>query len=254
MNRYESLRNKFDTQALVCGITCSMILDPILISKMDHPQLDFMLFDAEHGRYDAQNLLPLLHETRMMGLPTIVRISDAYYHLAAKALDMGADGIMLPRTETVEQLKRAVDGLCFHPVGRKGVGGIGQMRPGEEFASFSRTRFLLPQIESPKGIENLPEMLRTFGAQISAVMIGPYDMSVMVGTPLDIFSDAVLESVRKIFEISHAFGKSCGIFCDDLAAARRFRALGANVIWTGMDTAIISKAVTQTVEDVLTLR
>ena len=92
----------------------------------------------------------------MMGLPSIVRIQDAFYHLAAKPLDMGADGIMVPRTETVEQLKAVIDGLCFHPVGRKGNGGNLQFYPGESIEHFNSTRILMPQIESPRGIANLP--------------------------------------------------------------------------------------------------
>ena len=91
MHRYESLRKKFANCEPVCGTTCTLLMDPIVISKMDHTNLDFMLFDAEHGRYDAQNVFPLLHMCRMMGLPSIVRIQDAYYCLAAKPLDMGAN-------------------------------------------------------------------------------------------------------------------------------------------------------------------
>lgn len=102
MTRLEQLKEKLAARQPVCGTTCGLVLDPILLSKMDHPYMDFMLFDAEHGRYDAQNLVPMLHMCRMMGLPSIVRIQDAFYHLAAKPLDMGADGIMVPRTETVE--------------------------------------------------------------------------------------------------------------------------------------------------------
>ncbi|MFR4069653.1 MAG: aldolase/citrate lyase family protein [Oscillospiraceae bacterium] len=134
MTRLEQLKEKLAARQPVCGTTCGLVLDPILLSKMDHPYMGFMLFDAEHGRYDAQNLVPMLHMCRMMGLPSIVRIQDAFYHLAAKPLDMGADGIMVPRTETVEQLKAVIDGLCFHPVGRKGNGGNLQFYPGESIA------------------------------------------------------------------------------------------------------------------------
>ena len=162
MTRLEQLKEKLAARQPVCGTTCGLVLDPILLSKMDHPYMDFMLFDAEHGRYDAQNLVPMLHMCRMMGLPSIVRIQDAFYHLAAKPLDMGADGIMVPRTETVEQLKAVIDGLCFHPVGRKGNGGNLQFYPGESIAHFNSTRILMPQIESPRGIAKLPAMLASW--------------------------------------------------------------------------------------------
>ena len=130
-----------------------------------------------------------------MGLPAFVRAQDAEYHLIAKAIDMGADGVMIPRTESPEQLKTAVDTLLFYPEGRKGSGGHAQFRKGEAYADFKKTRFLMPQIESPKGIEMLPKMLEEYGEHISAVMIGPYDLSIMVGTPKDIKSPVTKEQL-----------------------------------------------------------
>lgn len=248
MNRCDDLRRKLEARELIRATCFNLIADPLILEKMDHPKLDFAVFDMEHGRYDAQNVVPLLHTCRLLGLPSIVRVQDALYHLIAKPLDMGADGIMLPRTETLEQLRTAVDGLCFYPVGRKGSGGLAQMLPGETTEQFNRSRFLMPQIESPKGIQNLPAMLEQYGAYISAVIIGPNDMSIAVGTPLDLYSDVMTASIREVFTICRAYGKSCGIFCNDAGDARRFRALGANVFWTGSDGQFLSVGLHSTLE------
>lgn len=235
MSRYELLKEKFKNREAVIGTTMAMFNNTLILEKMNRPELDFILFDAEHGVFDAQNVIPCLQVCRLMGLPSFVRVQDSEYHLAAKLIDMGADGIMLPRTETLGQLRTALDALLFHPIGRKGMGGHGQFRPGESFADFGKTRFLLPQIESPKGIENLPSMLEEFGEYIDAVMIGPYDMSAMVGTPQNITSPIMLESIQKVFDISGIYGKSCGIFCDDEKKAELFRSMGANVLWIATD-------------------
>jgi 2-keto-3-deoxy-L-rhamnonate aldolase RhmA len=131
---------------------------------------------------------------------------------------------MLPRTETLEQLKTAVDGLCFHPVGRKGNGGWRSFcgRDGRNVQSFPLSD---AADRIAQGIENLPAMLETYGERISAIVIGPYDMAVMVGTPGDIYSDAMDASVRRVFEICSSYQKSCGIFCNHAADAERFRAM-----------------------------
>lgn len=249
MNRYLSLMEKLKARDKLCGTCFSLVSDPLLIEKMDHPALDFAVFDMEHGRYDAQNVVPILHACRALGLPSIVRVQDALYHLIAKPLDMGADGIMLPRTETLDQLKTAVDGLCFHPVGRKGNGGLAQFFPGETVDQFNCSRFLMPQIESPRGIENLPSMLETYGERISAIIIGPYDMAVMVGTPGDIYSAVMDASIRRVFDICASYRKSCGIFCNHAADAERFRDMGANVLWTGIDTQLIGAGIRSTLAD-----
>lgn len=82
---------------------------PIILEQMNCDELDYVLFDAEHGLFDTQNVVELLQVCRLMGLPAFVRAQDAEYHLIAKAIDMGADGVMIPRTESLEQLKTVID-------------------------------------------------------------------------------------------------------------------------------------------------
>lgn len=234
MNKYLNLAEKFENREKIIG-TMMSTASTLMLQSLNRDDLDFILFDAEHGIFDTQNVIPMLQICRLMGLPSIVRAQDSAYHLIAKAIDMGADGIMIPRVETKEQLRTAVDGLLFAPEGRKGCGGHGQMRAGEAYADFSKTRFLLPQIESPRGIEALPSLLDEFGQHISAVIIGPYDLSIMVGTPLDIASPIMLKSIQEVFDICNARGKSCGIFCDNAALAAKYRKMGCNVLWTGCE-------------------
>lgn len=236
MNKYQLLKEKFINREKIVGASMVIFNNTIILEKMaSRNDLDFILFDAEHGIFDAQNVIPSLQVNRLLGIPTIVRAQDAEYYLVAKLVDMGADGIMIPRTETLEQIKTAIDGLHFSPIGRKGMGGFGQMRAGEKFADFSKTRFLLPQIESPEGIKNLPCMLEKYGEYISAVIVGPYDMSVMVGTPCDIASKPMLDAIKEVFDICNKYGKSCGIFCDDEEKAKLYRQMGANVLWMATD-------------------
>ncbi len=235
MDKYLRLAEKLKNREKVIGTTMIIFKNSLILEEMNRPELDFVLFDAEHGVFDTQNTVELLQICRLMGLPTFIRAQDSEYHLIAKAIDMGADGVMLPRTESLEQLRTAVDALLFYPEGRKGSGGHAQFRKGEAYADFKKTRFLFPQIESPKGIETLPEMLEKYGEYINAVMIGPYDLSIMVGTPKDIKSPQMIEAVQKIFDISNSYGKSCGIFCDDEVLAQKYRDMGCNVLWLASD-------------------
>ena len=235
MDKYTRLAEKLKNRDKIIGTTMIIFKNSIILECMNRDELDFVLFDAEHGVFDTQNTVELLQTCRLMGLPAFVRAQDSEYHLIAKAIDMGADGVMIPRTERLEQLRTAVDALLFHPEGRKGSGGHAQFRPGEAYEDFAKTRFLMPQIESPEGIKMLPKMLEEYGNYISAVMIGPYDLSIMVGTPRDIKSPEMLAAIQEIFDISNAYEKSCGIFCDDEVLAQKYRDMGCNVLWTASD-------------------
>ena len=236
MNKYEIFEDKLKNRKKIVGASMMMINNTLILEKMaKRDDLDFILFDTEHGVYDTISAIPVLQVMRLLGVPSIVRAQDSEYHLVAKLVDMGADGIMIPRTETLEQLRTAVDGLLFAPDGRKGMGGAGQFRVGEKYEDFKKTRFLFPQIESPEGIKNLPKMLEQFGEYISAVIIGPYDMSVAVGTPCDITSPEMLKAIQEVFDICAKYGKSTGIFCDDEEKAKLFAKMGANVLWVATD-------------------
>lgn len=81
----------------------------------------------------------------------------------------------------------------------------------------------------------MPEMLKKYGAYISAVMIGPYDLSIMLGTPREVESAVMKKSIQKIFDICNSYGKSCGIFCDNAALAQQYRQMGCNVLWLATD-------------------
>lgn len=249
MNRYEALAGKLARREKVIGTTMIMLDAPILIEKMLSPQLDFLLMDAEHGRFDTQNAIPMLHTCRMLGLPAFMRVQDSQYHLIAKAIDMGADGVMIPRVETLEQLRIVVDAVRFGPVGRKGAGGYAQFRPGERFEEFQRGRRVFIQIESRRGIDNLPAMLDAYAEHIDAVIIGPNDMSVMLGTPFDCKSPVMEAAVQEVFDISNARGKSCGIFCNDAADAAHYRAMGANVLWTASDLQFYCRGYAETLRE-----
>ena len=249
MNRSEDLIKKLRQRDKVIGTTMIMLPDPILIEKMLDARLDFVLMDAEHGRFDTQNVIPMLHTCRMLGIPGFVRVQDSQYHLIAKAIDMGADGVMIPRVETLEQMRTVVDAVRFGPVGRKGAGGYAQFYPGESFEHFQHSRMVFIQIESRKGIDRLPEILDSYGEHINGVIIGPNDMSVMLGTPFDCRSAIMEAAVREVFDISARYGKSCGIFCNDAADAIHYRDMGANVLWTASDLQFYCRGFGETMDE-----
>lgn len=251
MNRYEILKSKLDKCEKVVGISMIMLNNPVLLEKMLHPNLDFILMDCEHGFFDTQNVIPMLHTCRMLGIPSFVRVQDSQYHLISKAIDMGADGVMIPRVETLDQLHIVVDAVRFGPVGKKGVGGFAQIKRGESFEAFQKGRRIFIQIESPKGIDNLDEILNVYDEHIDAVIIGPNDLSVMLGTPFATMSDIMEKACKQIFDISKKHGKSCGIFCNDVNDARHYASMGANVLWTASDIQFYCRGFVETMNEII---
>lgn len=233
MDKYQRLLNKLSSREKIIGGQLVSVVSPVLLEKMAECDQDFILLDCEHGFYDAQNIIPSLQVGRLIGQPIIVRVQDAFYHLVTKLIDMGAYGIMLPRTETMDQVKQAIDGLYFPPIGKKGAGGYAQLKAGEDYGTYKRVFF--PQIESLKGVALMPEMLDKYGEYIDAFIIGPYDLSITMGLPRQFDHPDFLAAVQKVFDTAAAHGKSVGIYVNDEKVAEKYYKMGANVLWFGQD-------------------
>ena len=235
MNKYKLFEEKLTKREKIVGPVIASFLSTIMVEKMAD-SVDFVLFDGEHGIVNNENLVECLQVARLKGVPSFIRVADTEYHLISRALYMGADGIMIPRTESVQQVEKAVKSMNFPPIGKMGCGGHGQYRQNETINDYKRYLFL--QIESPAGVNALPEILEKFGEFISAIIIGPYDFSVMVGKPFDFENPELMDYFQKVFDICKERNVSSGIFCDNVEKAEKYYNMGANVLWTATDMGI----------------
>ena len=237
MDKYTALKKKLLNRESVIMGNIMVLNSPLMLPAFS--AADCVLLDKEHGVFGTEELIPMTMQCRHLGLPAIVRVEDKKYHLIAKAMDLGADGIMLPRVETLDQIKESVDAMHFAPVGRTGCGGFGLWRDNETIEDFERGRVLLVQIESPAGLECLEEMIKRYGEYIDGFVIGPNDFSIVCGVPFQHNHPIMQEQFRRFFEICHRYGKSCGIFDPDLASAKRDIDAGANIFWVSDDVSYL---------------
>ncbi len=202
--------------------------------------LDFLVMDLEHGSFYPENIGDFCQMCHKEELPVIVRVQDCEYHCISKPLDMGADGVLIPRTESFEQVETAIRSMRFYPYGKKGVGGRALLRPGEEVYDFNKNRLLFLQIESALGVELLDEILNRYGEHIAGLIIGPCDMAVSMGVGLDVNAPPMIEAITKTIKICKKHGKSIGIFMDDDKVAERWHKEGMNIYWVGTELTMLS--------------
>ena len=247
-DRYQRTKEKLRNREKLVIANLMNVTSPLMLAAFE--KADCILLDKEHGVYGTEELIPLTMQARNMGIPTIVRVEDTVYHLIAKALDVGADGIMLPRVESAAQVGAAVEAMKFAPIGRTGFGGWGILRDGEDFEGFQRGRILLVQIESPAGLAAMEEMIALHGRHIDGFVIGPNDYSIMMGLPRQLDHPRMIEEYRKFYEICKKHGKSCGVFDPDLAHAARDRKMGANIFWISDDVSCMKAGFEQLADGV----
>ena len=182
MSKLIRLKEKLAARQPVLSTTIANLGWSGVIQKAAAFNFDMMMFDLEHGTLSVESVENLLRMCRLCDLPSIVRVTDCVPHLISKTLDMGADGILVPRVERMEQVETAVRCARYYPRGRKGCGGFSNLRPEDQGSveKYNDNRLIFIQMESGEGLEILPEILKTYGQELAGVLIGPYDASIMI--------------------------------------------------------------------------
>ncbi len=234
-------RKRRDGETVFATTSCFIGWSGVL-QKYNNDALDMVIFDLEHGFFSLETAEQMLRMCRVLDIPSVVRVGDTQYHLISKVFDIGADGIMIPRVESVEQLGRALSYAKFPPVGKKGCGGFSLLRPGETTDRFNEGRVTLVQIESPAGIDSLPEMIEVYGEYIDGVVVGPTDLSISIGEPLRYRHPELLRSIGQVLDICRERRVSCGLYLDTFEEIAYWRDRGMNILWSGGDIGFLAKA------------
>src|SRR5262245_45158367 len=82
--------------------------------------LDWVVIDAEHGHLDWKELIDHLRATVRSNTVALVRIATLDSGLIKRALDIGADGIVIPWVESADQFRQAVSFARYPPEGVRG--------------------------------------------------------------------------------------------------------------------------------------
>ena len=148
---------------------------------------DFVLFDLEHSGFGFETVKSAVRYFEAAQLPMIVRVPSREYHHIARAMDMGAEGLMLPMVGNVDEVRHIVDSMKYHPAGKRGVAlqvAHDRYRPGsvaDKFGASNRRTTLFCQIETAEGVDNADAMAAIDG--VDCLWVGHFDLSVSLGIP-----------------------------------------------------------------------
>jgi 4-hydroxy-2-oxoheptanedioate aldolase len=117
-----------------------------------------------------------------------------------------------PFIETRQQAERLVSACRYPPAGKRGfsprrAGRYGAAAAGY-FESANDSVLCMPIIESGGAIENIDEIVSVEG--IDTVCIGPVDLSISLGTPMDYVSPAHAAAFASVQEACVRHGKPMG--------------------------------------------
>ena len=204
---------------------------------------DWLFIDMEHGLLDfaaVQRMVQAVAST----CPCLVRVPNNEPIQIGKALDTGADGIIVPHVGTAEEARAAVRAAKYPPSGARSIGvgraqGYGR-RLREAIAGDNDSTLVVAQVEHVDAVPQIDEIVDVRG--VSAVFIGPFDLSASLGKPGEIGAPDVQQAIGAIVSACAARSLSCGLFVGDGEEAHRAFGEGHSLVCAATDTLLLREA------------
>jgi 2-dehydro-3-deoxyglucarate aldolase/4-hydroxy-2-oxoheptanedioate aldolase len=205
---------------------------------------DWLLLDLEHGSGGEEQVRATVPSAAAYGVPTVVRVeSDARIRIG-RVLDSGAAGIMLPRMESVEQVRTALAHLSYPPRGDRGVATYNRacrfgLDPGALDSANDEVLGIV-QIESAAAVAAAADIADLDGVDV--LFVGPRDLSHDLGVPGQLTAPVFVEALERVRLAAQGGGKACGLLVTDGAAAARRIEEGWSFVTIGSDSTLLADA------------
>jgi 4-hydroxy-2-oxoheptanedioate aldolase len=189
----------------------------------NHPAVDWVWIDGEHGAFDFEVI------RRMVSVvpedtAALVRIPGHHPREVDRALDAGADGVIipfLPRVDgpgVVEDCRMFVEAAYYPPEGNRGASGLQAgaqfgLEADEYFETINDRVFVMLQVETREMIDNIDEIAQIDG--LDCLLVGPFDLSFQLSDPQNFESAEFQEAVDAVLEASQRHGVAPGYWVGD---------------------------------------
>ena len=198
---------------------------------------DAIVIDMQHGLFDRITLEAAIGVVPAH-IPCIVRVEDDSATAIGRALDAGAEGVIIPLIETAVQARQAVASCHYPPKGLRSNGGIRPLRRKGYMTAAADAIAVGLMIETTTGVSNAAAIAATKDADF--VFIGIGDLALSLGTTIG--SATHSGACKTIFDASRQAGIPCGMFTMDSQAAASRVAEGYCMSVVANDASAVSNA------------
>lgn len=215
----------------------SHLCNPISTEILSRSGFDWLLLDMEHSPNEVPDILAQLHAMTGSEATAVVRPPWNDMVTIKRLLDVGAQTLLIPYVQTVEEARQAVSYTRYPPLGVRGfagaprASGYGRIK---DYAKHSSDEIcVMVQIETASGLSNLDAVCAVDG--IDGVFIGPGDLSAALGHLAEPKHPDVLTTIDAAIATIRRHGKAAGILTGDEALARHYVELGCLFVAVGAD-------------------
>ena len=238
----------------VAGAMVFEFFSPGMSAILANAGCRFVLYDMEHAGLGFETLKWLFSTCRGLPIEPMVRVPRGEYTWLARALDLGATGVMIPMVESRAHAESIVQACRYPPVGRRGAAfGFAQCDylggdVDQKIRTAHERTLVIAQIETEHGLANVEEIAAVDG--IDVLWVGHFDLSNFMGIPGRFDDPRFDAAMRKVVEVCRRHGKVAGFMATDPAWVRRAQEMGYTMIAAGTDNGLLQQAFTGLVRQI----
>ncbi|HEY2812716.1 MAG TPA: aldolase/citrate lyase family protein [Acidimicrobiales bacterium] len=228
-----------------CTLPCAPITEQLALTGPD-----YLTIDCQHGLIDYPDMVAMLQAMARTGVTALVRVPGHDVGTIGKALDAGAEGVIVPMVNDGVQAAHVASACRYAPTGVRSYGPVrADATVGSTDTSVLDAHVLcLVMIETERGVEHADEICATPG--VDGVYIGPADLAISLGErPGGLIPGRHTEAVEHVLDRCRAHAIIPGIHAYDGATARRYAEMGFRMVTTGVDLRLLRATVADQLRD-----
>lgn len=214
---------------------------PVIAELAAECGFHWVLIDLEHGCEGESALPNQLRALRGSRTKGVVRVTPNSLDTMGRALDWGAEGIMVPHVNSAEQAETLLKAMRYPPAGSRGVSRtVRSYAYGlKEFDRGSRPLFFA-QIETLEGVRNAREIAEVPGVDV--LFVGPADLQHDLLCAEDNTAPSYDECLQLVVQAAGESGKQSGILLRDPAQLSALSQMGFQWLAVQSDLGILRQA------------
>ena len=199
MFKINQLKQKLKSGQAVIGPWCT-IPSPHLANVIASSGVDFVILDMEHGPISFETAFSMILACEAENCTPLIRVKKNDEAEILNALDIGAQGIIVPHIETAEDAKKAISHIKYSPLGDRGFSPYtkaGRYQGGKNYTAEANMQVLsILIVEGESGLDNLDEIIKSTN-EIDVIYIGAYDLSNFLGIPGKVHDPQVKKQIEE---------------------------------------------------------
>jgi 2-keto-3-deoxy-L-rhamnonate aldolase RhmA len=203
---------------------------------------DWLVVDLEHGAGDEAVLLTQLQALSHTGTSALVRVEGIDSARILHALDLGADGVLVPRLRSAQEARTCVD-YCRY-AGSRGVARYNRswswgLRTGPLAEADARVVCAV-QIETAEALAAVDDIAAVEGVDV--LFVGPSDLAHALRLQCPPDDPQLLRHAAAVAEAARAHGVAAGMLVGTPQQAQAYRDVGFRFIGLASDGGLLATA------------